>query len=71
MRPLMNKQKTIQNAEDLEQLAGRVSELASALKESKSAGTPSQAMQSRIDLLSRQAFPFYDCLKFAVLINDC
>jgi hypothetical protein len=67
----MNKQKTSQNADDLEQLAGRVSELASILKESTSAGTPSQAMQDRIDLLSRQAFPSYDCLKFAVLINDC
>jgi len=67
----MNKQKTSQNADDLEQLAGRVSELASVLKESKSAGTPSQSMQDRIDLLSRQAFPSYDQLKFAVLINDC
>ena len=67
----MNKQKTSQNVDDLEQLAGRVSELASVLKESKSAGTPSQSMQDRIDLLSRQAFPSYDRLKFAVLINDC
>jgi cytochrome c553 len=67
----MNKQKTSQNADDLEQLAGRVSELASALKESRSAGTPSQAMQDRMDLLSRHAFPSYDCLKFAVLINGC
>jgi hypothetical protein len=66
----MNKQKTSQNADDLEQLAGRVSELASVLKESENAGTPSQAMQDRINLLSRQAFPSYDCLKFAVLIND-
>ena len=67
----MNKQKTSQNADDLEQLAGRVRELASVLKESRSTGTPSQAMQDRLDLLSRQAFPFYDWLKFAVLINGC
>jgi hypothetical protein len=67
----MNKQKTSQNADDLEQLAGRVSELASALKESKSAGTPPQAMQDRIELLSRQTFPSYDWLKFGVLINGC
>ena len=49
----MNKQKTSQNADDLEQLAGRVRELASVLKESRSTGTPSQAMQDRLDLLSR------------------
>jgi hypothetical protein len=67
----MNKQKTSQNADDLEGLAGRVSELASGLEESKSAGTPSQAMLDRMDLLSRQAFPSDDWSNFAVLINDC
>jgi len=67
----MNNQKTSQNADNLEELAGRVSELASDLKESKSAGTPSQPMQDRIDLLSRQAFPSYDWFKFAVLIKGC
>jgi len=67
----MHKQKTSQNADDFEQLAGRVSELASDLKKSQSAGTPSQAMQDRMDILSRHAFPPCDWLKFAVLINDC
>ena len=47
------KQKTSQNADDLEKLADQINELTDVLKKSMNAGTPSKSMLDRIDHLSR------------------
>jgi len=62
------KQKTSQNAEDLEKLADQIKELTDVLKKSTNAGTPSKSMLDRMDHLSRQAFLTYP--KSIVLTND-
>jgi len=49
----MAKQKTSQNAEDLEKLADQIKELMDILKKSMNAGMPSKSMQDWMDHLSR------------------